>query len=80
MTKKPSPLNFDFTFTTENPQQLKSVFQVGESFDITMKLTSPKGNFSHRGIDFEFCTEFLPKGGKIVKVRGIKTLLEDCVS
>lgn len=67
MTKKPSPLNFELAFKTEKPQQIKNIFQVGESFDVSLKITSAKGNFSHRGIDFEFCTEFLPKGGKIVK-------------
>lgn len=71
MTKKASPLNFDLAFTTENPQQLKNVFQVGESFDISLKISTPKGNFSHRGIDFEFCTEFLPKGGKVIKYNAV---------
>ncbi|KAK8860189.1 hypothetical protein M9Y10_011853 [Tritrichomonas musculus] len=77
MTKKPSPLNFEFAFKTENPQPIKNIFQVGESFDATLKISSPKGNFSHRGIDFEFCTEFLPKGGKVVKYNVVPLRLSE---
>lgn len=77
MSKKPSPLNFDLTYNTETPQQVKNVFQVGESFDTTLKITTPKGNFSHRGIDFEFCTEFLPKGGKVIKYNTVALRLSE---
>ena len=77
MGKKTPPLNFDLQITTEKPQVFPDIFQVGETLTMTLKITSNKGVFNHRGIDFEYCTEFSPSNGKPIKYNPINLRLAE---
>ncbi|OHT06911.1 Vacuolar protein sorting-associated protein 26A [Tritrichomonas foetus] len=67
MSSKGSPLKFQLVITPVQPQPCKGIIQTGEKFNLDLKIISNKGSFNHRGIEFEFATEFTPKSGKTLK-------------
>lgn len=72
MSKTPA-LSFNFAIKTEKPQICPGVVNTGEKFDVTLTITANAGNFQHKGIDFDFYSEYAPKGAKAVKFGQVHT-------
>lgn len=64
-----SKLSFDLKITPRGEDLCPGVVQTGESFDAVLTITvNSGGSFSHRGIDFEFTSEFSPKDHKTIRL------------
>ncbi|EAX88807.1 hypothetical protein TVAG_181550 [Trichomonas vaginalis G3] len=63
---KESPLDFDIDIIPLTPPPEYGIFNCGDSFDLKVKITSKNGSFSHKGIFFEFSTDFIGENGKPV--------------
>ena len=69
-------LSFDLKITPRGEDLCPGIAQTGESFDAVLTITvNSGGSFSHRGIDFEFASEFTPKGHKLTRLNQINERL-----
>ena len=75
-SSKAPPLEFSFDIKPEKPCDVSDVVLCGTSFDLTLTIKSTASStFSHRGVDFEFCTEYSPSGAKVIKYNETTTRL-----
>jgi len=64
-----SPLSFSVIINPLTPQIDHDVLNCGDSFDVKLKITV-RGNstFSHKGVFFEFSTDYVPEKGKTISL------------
>ena len=76
--KSNDPLKFSLNFKSPDDPEIGYYIQCGLTYNPRLLIESIKSNsFSHRGIDFEFCTELCNFDGTVAKYNVINKHLSD---
>ncbi|OHS97884.1 Vacuolar protein sorting-associated protein 26B-B [Tritrichomonas foetus] len=77
-TTKDNSLSFRFDVKPSKPLRVPDIYECGDTIKASLQVeNNGEKPFSHRGIEFEFCTEYSVKGQKPVKFNHVTMKLAE---